>query len=196
MIYIIGSLNGPHVEVVADHLRQEGIDAFDQWRAAKGDYWADYAVRRGIPFKEALAMDFAETAFQFDMKYLRACTAAVMVMPAGRSGGIELGWILGQGKPGYILYDGEPERPDLMAKLATNVFFNVEDLIKELHKNVTPVNIISKILPPNTWICPTCHQYSSIGGCSCYQRDIGHSGGNRTLTRSERLAILEEQDKL
>ena len=135
MIYIIGSLSNPRVEEVADRLREAGFDAFDQWRAAQGDYWASYAMRRKLPMKEALKLDFVETAFQFDMKYLRKCSAAVLVMPAGRSGGIELGWVLGQGKNGYILYDGEPERPDLMAKMATDVFYSIEELIKELKKN-------------------------------------------------------------
>lgn len=146
MIYIVGSLSNPQVEVVANRLRESGIDAFDQWRAAKGDFWADYAVRNKMPFKEAIKMDFVETAFQFDMKYLRLCSAGVLVMPAGRSGGLELGWLLGQGKPGYILYDGEPERPDLMAKLATDIFFNVEDLVKELkgvRKDDTPADSMS-----------------------------------------------------
>jgi hypothetical protein len=132
MIYIIGSLSNPVVETVADRLREEGFDVFDQWRAAQGDYWADYAKRRGMTFREAIAMDFTETAFQFDMRYLRKASSCVLVMPAGRSAGIELGWMLGQGKKGYILYDGEPERPDLMAKMATGIYFSVEELINEL----------------------------------------------------------------
>ena len=193
LIYVIGSLSGPKVEEVADRLREEGFDAFDQWRAAKGDFWADYAIRKKLPFKEALKLDFVETAFQFDLKYLKACSAAVLVMPAGRSGGLELGWVLGQGKPGYILYDGEPERPDLMAKLATEVFFNIEDLIKELRpkstiptirfnketndweriKDESSINKLRKIGPPNTWICPTCGKSTSIGCCSCH---IGNTG--------------------
>lgn len=210
MIYIIGSLGNPKVEEVADRLREAGLSVFDQWRAAKGDFWADYAIRRKLPFKEAIKLDFVETAFQFDMKYLKACTAAVLVMPAGRSGGIELGWVLGQGKPGYILYDGEPERPDLMAKLATGIFFDIESLINELklipkqprsiflrhglgcscelckknpyinadqereERRESSANQLSKILPPNVWICPTCGEYSSIGFCSCSERIPGN----------------------
>ena len=130
--YIIGSLSNPRVEEVADQLRLAGFDCFDQWRAAHGDHWADYAIRRKMKFKEALEMDFTNTAFNFDMKYLSKADIGVLVMPAGRSGGLELGWLLGRGKRGYILYDGEPERPDLMTKLATGVFFSLEDLIKEL----------------------------------------------------------------
>ena len=133
MIYIVGSLAGERVELVANRLREAGHVVFDQWRAAgPKDFWADYAVRNGISFREALQMDFTETAFNFDMKYLSKADVGVLVMPAGRSAGLELGWLLGRGKPGYILYDGEPERPDLMAKLATGVCFSVEELIEIL----------------------------------------------------------------
>lgn len=189
MVYIIGSLSNPRVEEVADRLREEGFDAFDQWRAAKGDFWADYALRRKLPMKEALKLDFVETAFQFDMKYLKACTAAVLVMPAGRSGGLELGWVLGQGKKGYILYDGEPERPDLMAKLATEVFFNIEDLIKELKDKPTkptirfnrktnewekisddsPADKLREERPAALRVCSYCSKPSTCGLCPCYQ---------------------------
>jgi hypothetical protein len=39
-------------------------------------------------------------------------------MPAGRSGHLELGLIMGQGKPGFVLFDGEPEKWDQMYGLA------------------------------------------------------------------------------
>lgn len=133
MIYVVGSLSNDRVEEVAEQLREAGFDVFDQWRCAKGDFWADYALRRGMSFKEALQMDFVETAFQFDMKYLSRADAGVLVMPAGRSAGLEIGWLLGRGKPGYVLYDGEPDRADLMTKMSTGVFFSVEELIDELN---------------------------------------------------------------
>ena len=55
-----------------------------------------------------------------------------MVMPAGKSGHLELGYMLGQGKKGYILFDKEPDRWDVMYQFATGVFFNKEELINEL----------------------------------------------------------------
>ena len=182
MIYIIGSLANPAVEEVADQLRKEGIEAFDQWRASKGDFWADYALRRKLPFKDALKLDFVETAFQFDLKYLKSCSAAVLVMPAGRSGGIELGWILGQGKPGYILYDGEPERPDLMAKLATEVFFNIEDLIKELKKNDASEDKLCKVVDTDSGLCPVAGIPTSFCWCINCERARRNLRGNWTLT--------------
>lgn len=135
MIYIIGSLANPQVEEVADRLRGAGLDAFDQWKAAGPEadkWWYEYAKRRGWRYLDALRSAFVETAFNFDMEHLRKATAVVLVNPCGKSGHLELGWALGQGKPGYVLFDGEPERPDLMYKMATRIFFNVEDLINEL----------------------------------------------------------------
>jgi hypothetical protein len=53
-------------------------------------------------------------------------------VPAGKSGHLELGYMLGQGKKGYIFFDKEPERWDVMYQFATGIFFNKEELIQEL----------------------------------------------------------------
>jgi hypothetical protein len=42
------------------------------------------------------------------------------------------GYLIGQGKPGFILMDGEPERYDVMYKFAT-VVFSVEELVEKLN---------------------------------------------------------------
>lgn len=55
-----------------------------------------------------------------------------MLMPAGKSGHLELGYVLGQGKRGYILFDEDPERYDIMIQFATNIFFSKEELIDYL----------------------------------------------------------------
>ena len=199
MVYIIGSLNNPTIIEVANKLHEAGIEEFAQWMCSGPEadqHWKHYGKQRGWSYTEILKSAFVQTAFNFDFDHMKKADSCVLVMPAGKSAHCELGWFIGSGRKGYILFDGEPDRPDLMPpNLATGIFFNIEDLIKEL-KNVPPADKLSKIGPPNTWICPTCHQYSSIGCCACYQRGIGNSGGNWTLTRSERLAILEEQDKL
>ena len=63
---------------------------------------------------------------------LNRAHAPVLVMPAGRSAHIELGYIIGQGKPGYVLFDQEPERFDVMYNFATDVCFSVEELMAAL----------------------------------------------------------------
>jgi nucleoside 2-deoxyribosyltransferase len=56
-------------------------------------------------------------------------------MPAGKSAHLELGYIIGQGKPGYILFDKMPERLDVMHVFANGVFFDVEELGQTLLKD-------------------------------------------------------------
>ena len=55
-------------------------------------------------------------------------------MPTGKSGHLELGYLRGQNKPGYILFDKEPKKWDVMHNFATNIFYDVNELIKELKK--------------------------------------------------------------
>ncbi len=55
-----------------------------------------------------------------------------MCMPCGKSGHLEFGNVLGSGKRGYILFDGEPERWDVMYQFADGLFFDYESLKNEL----------------------------------------------------------------
>ena len=55
-------------------------------------------------------------------------------MPAGKSGHLELGYIIGRGKPGYILFDEVPERYEMMVQFCTAVFFDREALLEELRR--------------------------------------------------------------
>jgi nucleoside 2-deoxyribosyltransferase len=55
-------------------------------------------------------------------------------MPAGKSCHLEAGYMIGQGKKVYILFDKELKRWDIMVQFATDIFFNIKDLIKELKK--------------------------------------------------------------
>jgi hypothetical protein len=56
----------------------------------------------------------------------------VLVAPAGKSGHLELGWSIGQGKKGYVLFDQEPERWDAMLAFTDGVFTSVEALLDRL----------------------------------------------------------------
>ncbi len=132
-IYLIGSLRNPRIPEIAGALRKVGRDVFDDWFSSgpeTDEKWQQYEKQRGRTFAEALAGYHACNAFNFDLAHLRRCSVAVMVAPAGKSAHLELGWFLGQNKPGYILMDGEPERFDLMYKFATGIFTSVEDLVR------------------------------------------------------------------
>lgn len=132
--YLIGSLRNPEVPVAAKQLREAGLAIFDDWYAA-GEYaddsWRDYEQARGRTYIQALDGLAAEHVFQFDLKHLRECRGGILVLPAGKSGCLELGYLLGQGKPGYILLD-TPERWDVMFKFATAVVLSVPELIQAI----------------------------------------------------------------
>lgn len=140
MIYLIGSLRNKLVPEVAAYLRKHGFEVFDDWYAAgpeADDYWQAYEHHRGRPFPEALAGAHAQDVFAFDKRHLDTSRRGVLLLPAGKSGHLELGYLIGQGKPGYILMPGEPERYDIMYNFATGVFFDLDELISCLRKTET-----------------------------------------------------------
>lgn len=134
-IYLVGSLRNPAIPDVAHSLRLIGWDVFDDWFAAgpeADDWWQKYEKQRGRTYEEALNGYAANHVARYDQSHLDRCSAGLLVLPAGRSGHLELGYLLGQGKPGYILLAGEPDRFDVMYRLATQVFTTREEMLAEL----------------------------------------------------------------
>ena len=131
MLYLIGSLRNPEVPKIGNYLRTKGIDIFDDWHSAgerADDAFHEYEKARGRTYKESLKSYAASHIFEFDKRHLDRSDGAILVLPAGKSGHLELGYIIGCGKPGYILLDGEPERIDQMHQFATELFYNKEEL--------------------------------------------------------------------
>jgi nucleoside 2-deoxyribosyltransferase len=135
-IYLIGSLRNPEVPKLANQLREMGFDVFDDWFSA-GKFADDclrlYEKQRGHGFGDALKSYSAKHVFDFDFKHINRCDIGLMYMPAGKSCHLELGYMIGQKKPGYILFEGEPnDRIDVMYLFSTGVFFSKKDLFDEL----------------------------------------------------------------
>ena len=139
-VYIIGSLRNENVPVIARELREElGVEVFDDWFSPgpkADDFWRDFEHKRGSSYKEALSNYAATHVFEFDKFHVDRLPIVVMYMPAGKSGHLELGYSLGKGKKGYILFDKEPERWDVMYQFATDIFFEKEELVAELKKAI------------------------------------------------------------
>ena len=134
-IYLIGALKNWDIVQLTNELEQQGFDVFSEWLTPGPEadsFLLKYAKLRGWSYKQALDSYAANHTFLFDKKHIDRCDLAVMCMPCGKSGHIELGYVIGCGKPGYILFDSEPERFDLMHKLATDIFFSKQDLFDEL----------------------------------------------------------------
>lgn len=135
VVYVIGSLRNPEIPIIGNKLREAGFDAFDDWFAAgpiADDSWRDYELLRGHSYKQALEGHAAKHVFEFDLFHLNRSDVGLLVLPAGKSGHLELGYLRGQGKPCYVLFDVVPERYDVMYQFADDVFFNVDEMVKEL----------------------------------------------------------------
>lgn len=131
-IYVIGSLRNEKITEIAQELRGIGLDAFDDWMAAgptADDSWKAYEVARGKTYQESLQGYAARHVFSFDLHHLDRCDAALLVLPAGKSGHLELGYVAGTGRPTYILLDDQDVRWDVMYQFATKVFLNKEEML-------------------------------------------------------------------
>lgn len=140
-IYVIGSLRNPDIPILGNQLRELGLEVFEDWHAGGpecDDYWKRYETLRGRTYGEALNGYMAKHIFEFDKYHLDRTDGVVLLTPAGKSGHLELGYTLGRGKPGFVLFDKEPEdRWDVMYQFATAIFFDrqkfldhISDLIK------------------------------------------------------------------
>jgi nucleoside 2-deoxyribosyltransferase len=135
VIYLIGSLRNPEVPKFANRLRAQGFEVFDDWYAAgpeADDKWMEYEKQRGHTFAEALNGHAAYHVWEYDKKHLQRADAAILLMPAGKSGHLELGYFMGLGKPGYILMEREPDRFDVMYRFTNITHTDEQSLTKAL----------------------------------------------------------------
>lgn len=146
MIYLIGSMRNPRVPELANYLRGNGLDIFDDWFSPgpeADDCWQAYEKERNRTFAEALQGAHAQEVFNFDKRHLDEARAVVLVLPAGKSAHLELGYVIGQGKPGFIYMEEEPTRFDIMYKFATSILTDLnelEDTLKEIEDDQRSVH--------------------------------------------------------
>jgi len=136
-IYLIGSLANPNIPFLGNKLRNMGFTVYDQWWAPgplADSYLKHYAKIRKLSYKETLRDVAAVHIFNFDKDLMDKSDIGIMVMSAGKSAHLELGYIMGSRKLGYILFDKEPKKIDIMYQFATDIFFNERELFKELKK--------------------------------------------------------------
>ena|ERR1035437_27689 len=129
MIYLNGSLRDPTVPLVADILRHQGYEVFDDWHASgprADEHWRDYEMARGRSYRQALESLFSQNIFQFDLHHMLRCNQGLVVakpykMP-GRSGLMELTYMRHAMKcPTWVLLQGNPEEWDQMLPLACSL---------------------------------------------------------------------------
>lgn len=137
VIYLIGSLRNENIPVMANKLRELEFEVFDDWFSPgpeADDFWRKYEKIRGSSYKQALNGWAGKHVFEFDKHHIDRSDIGVLYMPAGKSGHLELGYMLGKGKKCFILFDEEPERWDVMYQFATGICFSFDELKEELLK--------------------------------------------------------------
>jgi nucleoside 2-deoxyribosyltransferase len=134
-IYVIGALKNWKVVKLTNELEKMGYEAFSEWLTPGPEadsYLLKYAKMRGWDYARALKSYAAEMIFNFDLRHINRCDAAVMLAPTGKSGHLELGYVIGKGKPGFILFEKEPKRFDVMLQFATEIFFSKKEFFTYL----------------------------------------------------------------
>lgn len=150
-MYIIGSLRNPEIPVIANTLNSLGLEAFSDWFGAgpiADDSWKEHELLRGRKYAEALKGYSAKHIFEFDKYHLNRCDSALLVMPAGKSGHLELGYASGLGKPTFVLFDEEPDRWDIMYGFTEGVFFSLDAFISEIGEWINDDNPRTKEFTP------------------------------------------------
>lgn len=130
-IYLIGSLkNREIIELTKEIEETLKIEVFSDWLCPgpeADDFLRDYYRARGYNYRQILKSHAVQNIFEFDKKHIDRCDAVMLVMPGGKSGHLELGYAIGKGKPGFILFDEEPDRVDVMHAFATEIFLSRQE---------------------------------------------------------------------
>lgn len=143
MIYVAGSLRNPKIPGIArDLAKATGHRVFSDWFAAgpeADDHWKYYYeamapkdMSAAEKYKWALEQPASINTFNFDERHIKSSDLMVLVLPAGKSGHLELGWFLGQNRPGIILLDDTDVRWDVMYQYATGVVTNFDELVESV----------------------------------------------------------------
>lgn len=135
VLYLIGSLRNPDIPKIEMRLGALGYDVFAEWYSAgriADDCWKEHQIARGLTYPEALKGYAARHIFEFDYYHLNRADLGVLVQPAGKSGHLELGYLIGRGKPGYVLLEKDLPRWDVMLCFARSVHETLDDLVTTL----------------------------------------------------------------
>lgn len=136
MIYVAGSLRNPEITKVRDALKHALPEhrVFMDWYSAgphADDHWKEFYQTQGMDYLTALKEPASINVYNFDKRYIDQSDYMVLVLPAGKSGHMELGYQIGRGKHGIILLDGsaDEERWDIMYQFASLVTYDINTVI-------------------------------------------------------------------
>ena len=134
-IYVASSWRNRHQPQVVQLLRRAGHGVYDFRNPAPGHHgfswseidpeWENWTPEQ---YRRALKHPVAQAGYASDSGAIDWCDTGVLVLPSGRSASWELGFIMGQGKPG-VVYMPEPFEPELMYSKA-RIIVSVSELAR------------------------------------------------------------------
>jgi hypothetical protein len=130
VLYLIGSLRNERIPLLAHRLRKEhpDVEIFDDWYSAgpeADDCWKEHQLQKELTYAQALEGHAAKNIFDFDKRHLNRSTHALLVLPAGKSGHMEIMYAAyGVGASTAILLDPEDVRWDVMYQFIPTILNN------------------------------------------------------------------------
>jgi hypothetical protein len=132
-VYVASSIRNERFHDVVDRIRSEGHAVYDFQDEPTFFSWAEIAEGNSLEAGSRRAIldeAAAKRAFLGDMIALLEADACVLVLPAGASSHLELGYAVGAGKRAIVLLDGGP--PELMYAMATTLCTTVQEVVDAL----------------------------------------------------------------
>lgn len=137
-IYLASSWRNPKQPELLTVLRAAGHDTYDfrdpdaafKWSEVRDD-WKEQGPKMLVPM---LQHPLALKGFQRDFSAMKWADTCVMMQPCGVSAALELGWMVGAGKDGFILLAEERFEPELMLRIVPlhHICTRQEDLLMKL----------------------------------------------------------------
>lgn len=143
-LYLIGSLRNERIPKLAKTLRKQHPDTevFDDWYSAgpeADDYWKEYEQAKGNDYQKALRGYAAKHVFEFDRHHLDTSSHVLLVLPAGKSGHMEVMYAAyATNANAAILLDPTDIRWDVMYQFIPTIL-NSDKEIEGWLTNTTPM---------------------------------------------------------
>lgn len=140
VLYLIGSLRNERIPLLAEQIRKDNplVEVFDDWYSAgpeADDCWKSHQQSKGLTYEQALKGYAAQNVFAFDKRHLDRSTHAILVLPAGKSGHMEIMYAAyGAKLKTAILLDPEDVRWDVMYQFIPTILNNDSEINEWLNQ--------------------------------------------------------------
>jgi len=136
-IYTASSWRNARYESVVSRIKEEGFEVYDFRNPPDNKaafHWtiidSNWMTWDSSKFRESINHPIAQRGFNSDKAGMDWADVCVLITPSGKSSHLEAGYMVGRGKPLFILLDGG--EPELTYSLATKLCISVGELIAEL----------------------------------------------------------------